>query len=59
MKLRITATWDYEPKPEHYGTEDPVDMLEIDLAGYRSLHAQAALGDLTDENVTFTGEVIQ
>lgn len=55
MKIRITATWDYEPDPVHYGTEDPVDMLEIDLAGYRSMQ----LGEYLNEQVTITGEVIE
>lgn len=58
-KLRITATWEYDPSLYVYDTEDPADQLEIDLAGYRSLLAQGALGDLTGEDVTFTGEVIQ
>lgn len=59
MKLRITATWEYDPSDYDYGTDNPEDQLAIDLAGYRALSARGALGELQGEQITFTGEVVQ
>lgn len=57
-KLRITATFEYEPRPDDYPTDDPQEMLNIDLD-----NLTAVPGRFVDfvgaDDVTFTGEVVK
>ena len=32
MKLRLRIIAEYDANPEHYGTDDPVKMAEIDIS---------------------------
>lgn len=57
MKIRITATWEYEPNPDDYpGGASPAFMMETDRDGYRDLMVQS-LRDV--DNIEIKGEVIQ
>lgn len=56
MKIRMTATWEYEPRPDDYpGGASPAFMMETDRDGYRSLNWGGFIGEPVEVN----GEVIK
>jgi hypothetical protein len=62
MKIRMTATWEYEPRPGDYpGGASPAFMMETDQEGYRGSglveYIRSLSGD--DFEVVITGEVVQ
>ncbi len=59
MKIRITATWEYEADPKHYPSPHPQDMLRVDLENYRDDAAKGGLDLEFEDNIQITGEVIQ
>jgi len=36
IRLRVTIVVEYEPDPEHYGTDDPAAMAHIDQDNWNS-----------------------
>ena len=58
MKLRITATFEYEPRPDDYDTDDPQEMLNIDLDNLTAVPGRF-VDFVGSDDVTFTGEVIK
>jgi len=34
VKMRLTIVCEYVANPEHYGTEDPVEMAKIDMKNF-------------------------
>lgn len=54
MKLRAIVTLEYEANPDHYGTDDPQKMVELDTGPNGDL--AALLQDA--ESCTIVGEEV-
>jgi hypothetical protein len=52
--LKVTVTFSYEADPDNYGTQDPIEMAEIDRGNFAS-DPMHLLGCLED-NYTVTVE---
>lgn len=55
-KLRLTIITEYEANPDHYGTDDPVQMAAMDEANLIDDPVSAL--DMVDETAKITVEVI-
>lgn len=58
MKFEITvhATVEYEPREGDYGTDDPMEMLRIDIEGYTDVPTLIYLDE--DAHISISGRII-